>query len=151
MIRTEKDFLKTVSGGFKACYILRGEPGVGKSTLANKIKDIIKCAEICEADQYFTRPDGYYDFNFRLLSNAHSWCFNKFAGLIDNWVPVIVSNTNTRLKEFQKYIDTAEEEGYKVFVVRLLTNYGNVHGVPEEKVDEMRDRIENHEGEILIK
>jgi predicted kinase len=136
--------------------ILRGPSGCGKSTLAHRIKNEIDSIEfgpetvICEADEYFYRPDGTYDFNFKLLHHAHEFCFNKFCAALNSGANVIISNTNTRLWEFEKYLDKAKEAGYKITVLRLTKNYGNVHGVPEDKVKQMKDRIEPYEGEVLI-
>lgn len=132
--------------------ILRGEPGVGKSTLAAKIKKQKPGAvATVEADTYYNRPDGYYDFNWNLLSRAHDWCFDQFAQLITNWMPmIIVSNTATRLKEYKRYVEMAEANEYKVIIATLKRNFGNVHGVAQDKVDLMRNRIEEYPNEIII-
>ena len=134
----------------KTAYVIRGAPGYGKSTFAAMLADNLSGAYVCEADDYFIRPDGTYDFNFKLLKNAHEFCFKNVCKLLNSGCVPIISNTNTRISEFQKYIDAAKEAGYEVVVFRMTKKYKSIHGVPEEKVIQMHERIEDFTGEILI-
>lgn len=81
--------------------IVRGVPGSGKSTYA---KTLVNYA--IEADQYFVRIDGVYDFNPKLLKNAHDWCYNEVVDVLRNdpKETVSVANTFTRVWEMQRYI-----------------------------------------------
>lgn len=131
--------------------LVRGVPGSGKSTYVKKTRGIFDCHR--EADEYFIRPDGVYDFNSHLLKEAHEWCFNlaKDDLLNSEWVETVyVSNTFTRLWEMQKYIELAKEEGIELEVVRCTGNYQNVHGVPSDKVQQMKERFEDYKGEIYV-
>jgi 50S ribosomal subunit-associated GTPase HflX len=57
---------------------------------------------------------------------------------------IVVSNTFTQEWEMKEYYKLAEKYGYKVFSVIMENRHGGVneHGVPEEKLQAMRDRFE---------
>lgn len=137
--------------------ILRGLPGAGKSTLALKLT---KREYICSADHYFEQG-GKYKFDSRLLGVAHDSCFNKFANLIHGGLGIapiiVVDNTNTRVKEFKRYLDYAEKYGIKplVFHVRPTISLSQmhergVHNVPRDKFIEMYERWQDFAGEYVI-
>ena len=48
--------------------------------------------------------------------------------------------------EIQPYLSIAPD----VLVVRFSGEFPNVHGVPEEKVQQMRDRMEDVQGEYTL-
>jgi predicted kinase len=133
----------------KILYIVRGIPGSGKSTFA---KTLTNEYSICEADQYFVdRETGEYKFNFDELKNAHQWCRNEVEiRMKDNQVnyqfypTIVVSNTFTQEWEMEPYFKLAEKYGYTVFSVIVENRHGgkNEHGVPEEKVQVMKDRFQ---------
>jgi predicted kinase len=133
----------------KILYIVRGVPGSGKSTFA---KTLTNEYSICEADQYFVdRETGEYKFNFDELKNAHQWCRNEVEiRMKDNQVnyqfypTIVVSNTFTQEWEMEPYFKLAEKYGYTVFSVIVENRHGgkNEHGVPEEKVQVMKDRFQ---------
>jgi hypothetical protein len=56
----------------------------------------------------------------------------------------VVSNTFTQEWEMQPYFDMAENFDYKVFSVIVENRHGgiNQHGVPEDKIELMRNRFE---------
>ena len=57
---------------------------------------------------------------------------------------IVVSNTFTQEWEMQPYFDMAENFDYKVFSVIIENRHGgnNEHGVPEDKIQLMKDRFE---------
>ena len=129
-------------------YIVRGIPGSGKSTLAQQIAKSFTRSEHFEADMYFMR-NGVYDFDFRLLGPAHRWCLEMTRRTLQDFVDhdvedscVIVSNTFTRLSEMDDYFDIARELNIIPSVVLAQGNFQNVHGVPEDKLQIMRDRFQ---------
>ena len=130
--------------------LVRGVPGSGKSTYAKTLVDWYHYA--IEADQYFVRIDGVYDFNPKLLKNAHDWCYNEVVDVLRNdpKETVSVANTFTRVWEMQRYIDYAKANDIPFKVVRCIGRYQNVHGVPDEKVQEMLERFEDYEGEEFV-
>ena len=131
----------------KQVYIVRGCPGSGKSTLARKIANLHslenKVAKIFETDNYFME-NGEYKFNPSKLKENHAKCFNDFLdALNDRHVDVvIVANTFTRKWEYVNYADAAKDSGYEVTMLIANGNYKNVHNVPDDVVQKMKNRFE---------
>jgi predicted kinase len=129
----------------KSLYLLRGLPGAGKSTLAKKLGDAH-----FEADMYFTNENGQYIFNGADIKKAHEWCQNEVqlamilnhtSGLNES---IVVSNTFTQEWEMEPYYKLAETYGYRVFSLIVENRHGgeNLHNVPEDKIEAMRERFE---------
>ena len=131
----------------KKLIIVRGLPGSGKSTLAKELKVSLGCpVSHVEADMYWVRPDGRYDFVARNLKHAHAWCENMVQTALNNFVPdyhecVIVSNTFTTLWEMQPYI-SMRKNVKDILIVECIGDYGSVHDVPEPVIQTMRNRWE---------
>lgn len=123
----------------KELYLLRGLPGSGKSTLAKSLG-----GKHFEADMYFVR-DGEYKFDVTKLKDAHEWCRSSVGGLMINEEPkLVVSNTFTQEWEMEPYYKLAEKYGYRVHSLIVENRHGgmNEHGVPEEKLEQMKNRFE---------
>ena len=123
----------------KELYLLRGLPGSGKSTLAKSLG-----GKHFEADMYFVR-DNEYKFDVTKLKEAHEWCRSSIGGLMINEEPkLVVSNTFTQEWEMKPYIDLAKMYGYRVYSLIVENRHGcvNEHGVPEEKLEQMKNRFE---------
>ena len=131
----------------KEVYIVRGLPGSGKSSLAKKIAGLHslegKVAKIFETDNYFM-VDGEYKFDATKLHRYHQKCFSDFLdALNDRHVDVvIVANTFTRKWEYVNYSDAAKDSGYEVTMLIANGNYQNVHNVPDDVVQKMKNRFE---------
>jgi len=131
----------------KNLYIIRGVPGSGKSTLA---KSIVKSWQIFEADKYFMK-NGNYKFDFNGLKDSHNFCKRQVhkamhPGLVNSlfYRNIVVSNTFTQEWEMRFYQIIAKKYGYKVHTIIVENRHGNKnkHGVPDEKVEQMRNRFE---------
>lgn len=114
--------------------LIRGLPGSGKSILAMEMVANGDADCHFEADMYFEdRP-----FDSSLLDRAHEWCQTWTKCAHDAGYRVVVSNTFTRLWEMEPYFDLDPD-------ARLIVatgEYQNIHGVPEEKIQQMRERWE---------
>jgi predicted kinase len=129
----------------KSLYLLRGLPGAGKSTLAKKLGDAH-----FEADMYFTNENGQYIFNGADIKKAHEWCQNEVhTAMILNHTTganenIVVSNTFTQEWEMEAYYELAETYNYRVFSLIVENRHGgeNLHNVPEDKIEVMRNRFE---------
>jgi len=127
----------------KKLYIIRGIPGSGKTTMANEMIAKNPKLKHFEADMFFEK-DGQYKFNPGKIKDAHQWCQKEVRSALREGFSVIVSNTFTKIWEMVAYIQMAKENGASVRVLTLDGGYQNVHGVPKEKVQEMRDRFEDY-------
>lgn len=128
--------------------LIRGLCGSGKSTLAKTtFFDHINI----EADMYFVDPvTNIYNFDATLLYRAHTWCQNQTRSALESGKSVVVSNTFTTMKEMKDYIKMAEELNVPIRAVKVIGNFQNVHGVPEEVLNRMRDRWQDYPGEDVV-
>lgn len=128
----------------KRIIILRGTQNSGKSTVAKLFGEN---SIICCADDYFTDNWGNYNFDPNLLGVAHRICREKFINALDDpdIDTIVVANTNATQKDFQFYIDSAEQHGNMVFslVVERRHNNLNNHNVPPEAIDRCEQNIKN--------
>ena len=134
--------------------VFRGIPGSGKSTMAKKMRDtLIEMGETVgyyEADMYWMGDDGEYHFDPKRLQDAHTWCQDKVREALHNCSVVIVANTNLTKFEMDIWKEIADDANAKMEVFHLKTQYGNVHGVPEETIERMKERESDWPGEFVI-
>ena len=133
----------------RVLILLRGVPGSGKSTFANHMWS---SGVIFEADQFFLDENSDYKFDGSKLKDAHEWCRNSVEEAMQenhmtagkHYPEIVVSNTFTREWEMQAYFDLAKKYDYNVVSLIVENRHGgkNLHGVPDDKVQEMRDRFE---------
>lgn len=102
-----------------------------------------------EADMWFSR-NGEYKFDPSQLYQAHMWCQNKVKTALVSGENVVVANTNVKLRDMLFYIDTAKALAIPFRVIRLTTQFQNVHGVPAEKVRQMREGMQPYPGEEIV-
>jgi predicted kinase len=124
----------------KKLFLLRGLPGAGKSTLAKSLGD----ARHFEADMYFIDEKGNYNFDATKLRSAHEWCRNNVENTMSFGKDVVVSNTFTQQWEMDAYYELAAKYGYTVFSLIVENRHGgvNTHNVPEDKLEQMKERFE---------
>jgi predicted kinase len=123
----------------KELFLLRGLPGSGKSTLAKSISEVYY-----EADMYFVDADGNYNFDATQIKDAHNWCQTMTRMAMEYNTPkIVVSNTFTQEWEMESYYELAEKYGYRVYSLIVENRHGGVneHGVPEEKLEQMKERF----------
>ena len=124
-------------------FIVRGAPGAGKSTFSRVLQHKLpNGALVFETDNFFVDSidKRTYHFNPQLLGIAHSWNQGEVIRACRDCpdVPVIVANTFCQKFELKPYFDIAQVFGRKIYVFTLHTEHDNVHGVPDEKVKQMR-------------
>ena len=135
----------------KVLIILRGIPGSGKSTFAKYLANDSDFL-VCEADKYFTdKKTGEYKFDSSKIKDAHKWCqdlvetYMKDSLLNDQFYrKIVVSNTMTMEWEMKPYFELAEKYGYTVFTLIVENRHGgkNTHEVPDDKLEQMKNRFE---------
>jgi len=127
--------------------LLRGLPGSGKSTLAKIILQLPSNAEpeVLSADDFFESKDGIYNFDATKLKEAHNYCqFRCSERMRQQKSRIVVANTFTEEWEMDEYFKMAERYNYRVHTVIVENRHGNinVHGVPEDKLQKMKDRFQ---------
>ncbi len=126
--------------------LIRGLPGAGKSTLAKR-RYVPQGYIHNEADMWFVRDDGQYNFRPEAVKDAHEWCQNATRNALLAGRNVVVSNTFTQIWEMQPYLEMPADS---VHVIKCSGTYGSVHGVPEHAIRKMRARWEDYEGEMEV-
>lgn len=124
----------------KVLTICRGIPGSGKSTFAKTLG-----GQHYEADMYFIDEEGNYNFDGSKIKDAHKWCQSFVeTDMVLEYPKIVVSNTFTQEWEMEPYFKLAKEYGYTVFTVVVENRHGGVnqHGVPQDKLEQMRNRFE---------
>jgi len=130
----------------KTLILVRGASGSGKSTVASHLKFSLEyqgtVAGPYEADQWMME-NGVYKFDPKKLHYAHTSCRNAVEDAMKkNIGTVIVSNTFIKKWEMQNYLDLAKQYGYAVQEIIVRSDFKNTHGVPDEKVAEMKSKFE---------
>ena len=126
----------------KTLVLIRGLPGSGKSTLARSLAKQHGGVHF-EADMFFDTPSGYR-FDAAMLREAHAWCLHETAkALKKDDAFVIVANTFTRHWEMIEYQGEAASSGAVVWEIITKGAWENIHGVPAETIERMRQRWED--------
>jgi predicted kinase len=124
--------------------LIRGLPGSGKSTMAKKMIGIMgSIACHLEADMFFVM-DGIYVFDHNKVKEAHAWCQDKTREALASGKTCIVSNTFVKKWEMEPYIKMASDLNEEMIVIEAKGNYGNIHNLPLEVIERMRDTWEEY-------
>jgi ribosomal protein L7/L12/predicted kinase len=130
--------------------IMMGLPGSGKSTWAKSVQGR---KVIVSSDNYFTDPDGNYNWTIEEAHKGHEDCLRRFIHEFQSGPPsgdppkppevIIVDNTNVRIHDISPYIRIAQAYGCDVEVKYMDTNVDNsktrnIHGVPDVAYDRMQ-------------
>ena len=127
--------------------IVRGLPGAGKSTYAKTVK-----AMHFESDMFFEDHLGKYEYNRNLIGAAHDWCYGHVVKCLMYGFDVVVSNTFCAEWEMEKYLNLPNlMPEVELHVVELHTQYGSIHGVPDEAVERMKARWFNLPDHYCVK
>jgi predicted kinase len=110
--------------------LIRGLPGSGKTTAAKSMYGY----KHFEADMYL-EVDGVYVYDVAKVKAAHDWCVASAKKALEDGLNAVVSNTFIKLWEMQRYIDL----GFPFRIIEMSESYQNIHGVPEDKIEMMKN------------
>lgn len=126
--------------------IIRGLPGSGKSKAAEYLSNTWKGGEALlhfETDMFFTNKEGTYGYRVDLLQVAHQWCQRETKRALREGLTAIVSNTFSQYWEMISYLKLAHKYGAKVEIHTCKGQFPNIHGVPNEVIQKMKERWED--------
>jgi predicted ABC-type ATPase len=127
----------------KIFILIRGAAGSGKSFLAESLASLSNNCIICEADEFFGKPNKDNTCEIEIVE-AHRLCREKFLDAISNSAPLVIcSNVNSSKLDYHYYLSNAVKYGYRSHVIlsERVFNTINVHNVPEEVVLSQMSRI----------
>ena len=128
-------------------YIVRGLPGAGKSTLAEKLCGPLG---VFSADDYFVDDNYEYHFDADKLNDAHEYCYNNVKkAMQENITPIAVANTFTKLNYMYVYKVLAQKYGYNVIEITVKSGFKSVHGVPDAVMEKMYKEFEPSKEAVL--
>jgi predicted kinase len=119
--------------------IIRGVPGMGKTTLAKAFVGY----EHIEADMYpGYYPNGVYEYTKERNIEAHKWC----QAMVHNGLVagrfVVLANTFTRRDQFQPYFDMCRYLGLRYAIIEARGGFKSVHAVGETDMQRFRDNFQ---------
>ena len=135
----------------KTLYIIRGLPGSGKSTLGYNLASFDRSGRLhggydvhaYAADDWFTDKDLNYNFNPVELPDAHEDCRARVMGAMMSDVEnICVCNTFSQAWEAEPYFKLCKQYEYTPVVLECQSQFGSIHGVPQETIDEMKEQWE---------
>merc|ERR1719195_161593 len=111
----------------KGLIVLRGLPGSGKTTLAKKLSQRSKHAQICTEDRYHWsgKEDGVGEYKFQpqLVFLAREWCTKEIREAIqENVNLIILDNHNARISMYEDHIQYAVEHGYRFRIIEFVAS-----------------------------
>jgi AAA domain len=121
------------------CAILRGLPGSGKSTFANRLVDEFDFVRL-EADDHFF-VGGEYRFDPTRVADAHAVVVRDALAHLQAGRRVVVANTHAQLWEMAGIVGAATLAQKTFCFVNLIGQYDNIHCVPEYVITAMKARF----------
>lgn len=133
----------------KTLTLVRGLPGAGKTTLAQKIAKSNPATQIIAADDYSgLYVDGVYQSH--LQKESHAWCQKN----VEIWMSrgateIIIHNTFAQFLWMKTYFELAKKYDYTIHVVHSEavifpdgSRTESTHNVPKAIIQSMRQRWE---------
>lgn len=147
-------------------FIIRGLPGSGKTTFAQRIVDNgfkqgvqVMHNETDHFHQFVSmREDGspelLYEFNRKLVGAAHDYCYGcTIKGLVQGH-SVVVSNGFTTKREINRYVNGVKRCGLykvKIRIIRMINDFGSIHNVPNSVIRNKKKAFEDYPNEIIYR
>ena len=122
------------AGSTPEIVLIRGLPGSGKTTMGVAMGE---SHVLCEADLFYM-VGTEYRYDASRIQKAHDWCLAQAKQALAAGKNVVVANTFCRLHEMTPYYNL----GAPVRVLEATGCWPSIHGVPQDKIEKMRQRWE---------
>lgn len=137
-------FLHQFPTGTPLLILIRGVPGTGKSTFAKSLLPKLTNGIHLEADMWFHKETGNYDYDGDFIKSAHRWCLNSTKIFLRNNHQVVVANTFITLDDTKEYIDFAKSNNIPIYVFTRMNAYGSIHSVTAKKMQSVTSKLAHH-------
>lgn len=127
-------------------YIIRGVPGTGKSSFYRNMFPNIFHVE----NDMFHYHNNEYKFSTYKQKEAIEWCTDMVTLSLKKGMDCVVSNTFTQKRFIDSYVKIAKSFDADVEIYRMMGNFENVHDVPKNILESMRNNFEDYEGEKMV-
>jgi hypothetical protein len=126
--------------------LVRGLPGSGKTTLSNIILmwPSSEKPDVISSDDFFVNENNEYIFDLLKTKEAINDCQNRCAQKMRIGTQrIVVANTFVEESEMEPYFEIAKMYNYRVHTIVVENRHGskNVHGIPKEKIREMKKKF----------
>ncbi|WP_176089124.1 AAA family ATPase [Achromobacter anxifer] len=112
--------------------LIRGLPGSGKSTLAKEIAR--SCGFLHFENDMFFESEAGYAYDPETQPKASGWCIKNVSDALLSGSKVVVSNVFLEPRFMQVYMDMEPN----FLVVECNGDFGSIHSIPPERIQEMR-------------
>jgi predicted kinase len=137
------------AGTYQTLFVMQGPPGSGKSHVASCLQAGRYNTVIYSTDDFFWEG-GRYDFRPQLLPEFHGKNLERTKLALDEGKSVVVDNTNIQRWQCREYVRYAVSKGIPVVFVRVNGRFQNTHGVPDDRVEAMRNGMEDLTVETVL-
>lgn len=122
-------------------HLIRGLPGSGKTTIA--LTKWVPLGYVHFENDMFYVKEGVYTYSPEDAKDARDWCqCETYKALLGGW-NVVVCNTFITRWSARPYREMCLYDKLAWMTFEEATgNYGNTHGVPADKIEDMRDSLE---------
>jgi len=141
------ELVELLADGKPTALIMRGISGSGKSTIAEHLSQKFTRSRIHSTDSFHVQDDTYR-FQPERLGEFHQANQLAFSQSIKEKVPLVIcDNTNLASREYQPYIQAANQAGYRVVVALIVEDAAvagprNNHRVPQKTIEKQLKRLE---------
>jgi adenylate kinase family enzyme len=123
-------------------HIMQGLPGSGKTTKSYELASTTDAVVLSTDDFFVDSETGKYNYNGKLLKDAHQWNQQRALDALKSGQSVIIDNTNLQNWQVFPYAKMAVEYDAEIKFIRCNGEYKNIHGVSDDTIENMKHKME---------
>lgn len=128
--------------------IIRGAAGSGKTTYAEQF--VADGYVRVESDDFFTDRNGIYRWDQTRMTEVFRKQFVKVTRYLFSGQDVVMPGCFTKLSDMKDYINFCHDYGIEYEIYEMKTQFQNIHGVTDDKVELMRNRFQPYAGAFHV-